>query len=258
MLTISTTTIFKLAGMLSYMPSIGGVAVVTLTSTPSTPVTIYGVEPSWFSFDSANARPIDGTFELDISIVGISSDSSGSGSETTYSIGEYISDNVVYTTTITSQEQVITEIMKTPGLVETTNWTIVESAAGEWMTFSAFISSNTHELEFGQGLYQSCAFDSNGGRSASCTDVYFGPFITTIISESIAQTTLTGLDTFFTAYGGFKTALTVLTEATAVPSRTSDNSGSTPTSSSNSASYILPGCYWGLTFCFAVLVASYL
>ncbi|KAJ3783844.1 hypothetical protein GGU11DRAFT_43758 [Lentinula aff. detonsa] len=260
---ISSSIFFRLLCCISYwileVPTIarGAQNQAATTSAPPTPVTLYEVEPSWFSFDSANARPIDGTFELDVSIGGVSSDSSGI--VTTYSLGEYVSDNLVYTTTATSQGQVTTETVRTPDLVETMNWTIVESAGGAWATFSAFISSNTHELEAGEGEYQSCSFDSSGGPSASCSVVEFEPFITTVFSGSTAQETLTGLNTFTTTYGGFRTALTVLTEAAVVPSQTSSSSSSAATSASNAAGRIfLQERYCGIILCLsAVLVMGY-
>ncbi|KAJ3792262.1 hypothetical protein GGU11DRAFT_862245 [Lentinula aff. detonsa] len=102
-------------------PAIARGAQNQVTSAPPSPVTLYEVEPSWFSLDSANARTIDGTFELDVSIEGISSDSSGHAMSAT---------TLFILPTATIQGQVTTETVRAPDLVETMNWTIVEPAGG--------------------------------------------------------------------------------------------------------------------------------
>jgi len=175
---------------------------------------------------------------MDISVVGISSGSAGS--ETTYSEGEYFSENNVNTITITeSQGQILTETVTTPFIVQTFNATIVESAGGAWFTASASIGSNI----IADGSYESCSFDSNGGTSVSCTELDFQPF-TTVSGSGAQATTVTEVETFSQTWGGYKTALTVLTEV-ALPSRTGSGSTSTQTGSSNAAGR-MSNPYWGV------------
>lgn len=117
--------------------------------------------------------------------------------------------------------------------------TIVESAGGAWFTASASIGSNI----IADGSYESCSFDSNGGTSVSCTELDFQPF-TTVSGSGAQSTTVTEVETFSQTWGGYKTALTVLTEV-ALPSRTGSGSTSTQTGSSNAAGR-MSNPYWGV------------
>ncbi|KIK64305.1 hypothetical protein GYMLUDRAFT_71266 [Collybiopsis luxurians FD-317 M1] len=100
----------------------------TITSSAATVVTLYEVIPSGRpSFNTSGARPIDGTFEVTATVVGVSS--GAGGSETTYSFGQYVSDNFVFTTTSTdSQGQAVTETVSTPDFVQYSN-----CERGQWL-----------------------------------------------------------------------------------------------------------------------------
>ncbi|KIK50099.1 hypothetical protein GYMLUDRAFT_51388 [Collybiopsis luxurians FD-317 M1] len=198
----------------------------TITAAPSV-VTLYDVIPSAQVSIFANTSdftPIDGTFQLTATVIGVSSGSNGS--ETTYSLGEYFSENEVFTTTSTdSQGQVTTQTVKTPEFVEVSNWTMVASEGGFWETFSPHITSDLADgrTAYDDGAFLSCSFDS-AHQSAFCTGLDLEPILTTVTSGSQVAT-VTEVSTFPQSYGGSITVLTVITAA--VPSNTGSSNAAT-------------------------------
>ncbi|KIK51355.1 hypothetical protein GYMLUDRAFT_395749 [Collybiopsis luxurians FD-317 M1] len=164
-------------------------------------------------------------------ILGVSS--GPQGSETTYSFGEYISNDVIYTTTITgSQGQATVETVVTPYLVGYTNWTVVESDGGQWVTYSPYISSeHVHNNTFTvDGGYASCSFDSSH-QKGFCTGVDLEPVVTTLTDSNSQVATVTEVKTFSESYEGSVSAFTTIT----LPSRTGLGSGSSATGGSSNA-----------------------
>ncbi|KAF9075698.1 hypothetical protein BDP27DRAFT_1314348 [Rhodocollybia butyracea] len=151
------------------------VSAVPAATTPAPSITLYAVDPP-LPF-SGSPTPITSGFtnEITASVVGVSTDSAG-GTETTYSVGLYFS--------LESRLSV------------TENYTIVESSAGEWMTFAPFVHGNT----IGEGSFQSCIFAPDGGPSASCVEVDYEPTGPNPATTALATSTRT--------YEGSKVPLT--------------------------------------------------
>jgi len=190
-------------------------------------VTVYGAVASQFA--SISETPISGGIgTIDVSTLGVSTGSDGT--ETTYSIGEYLSvpDTPFTTQTITEGPTGQTETTTAffPADVFTENFTLVESSGGFWASFSSFASGT------GQAFYETCTFDANGGMSASCMEInYFA-------------TSSGSLRTTATSFEASKTPLVVLP---------------VPTSSSNTAISTSQGPYWKMglyvsMLCMVVLV----
>ncbi|KIK50102.1 hypothetical protein GYMLUDRAFT_51390 [Collybiopsis luxurians FD-317 M1] len=193
----------------------------TVTSAPSV-VTLHDVIPSQL-VSKFNPTPLDGTIQLTATAIGVSSGSNGS--ETTYSFGEYISENPVFTTTRTdSQGQVTTQTVNRE-FVGFSNGTLVESDGGLWETFSPHITSNLADggIVSADGDFISCSFDSSH-QSAFCTGVDLEPVLTTVTSGS-QVVTVTEVSTSPESYGGSIVAVTVLTAA--VPSNTGSSNAAT-------------------------------
>ncbi|KAE9399420.1 hypothetical protein BT96DRAFT_939489 [Gymnopus androsaceus JB14] len=211
--------------------------------TPTSTVTVYGTVASQFA--SISETPISGGIgTIDVSTLGVSTGSDGT--ETTYSIGEYLSvpDTPFTTQTITEGPTGQTETTTAffPADVFTENCemnsldnaysnnpflvTLVESSGGFWASFSSFASGT------GQAFYETCTFDANGGMSASCMEInYFA-------------TSSGSLRTTATSFEASKTPLVVLP---------------VPTSSSNTAISTSQGPYWKMglyvsMLCMVVLV----
>ncbi|KIK50100.1 hypothetical protein GYMLUDRAFT_65419 [Collybiopsis luxurians FD-317 M1] len=198
----------------------------TVTSAPSV-VTLYDVispEEASILNNTSDWTPLYGTIQLTATVVGVSSGSNGS--ETTYSFGEYISQNRVFATTSTdSQGQLATQTVTTPELVVVSNWTLVESDRGFWETRSPQITSNLADggTLFAEGNFLSCSFDSSH-QSALCTGIDLEPVLATVTSGSQIAT-VTEARTFPESYGGSITAFTVITAA--VPSNTGSSNAAT-------------------------------
>ncbi|KIK64307.1 hypothetical protein GYMLUDRAFT_39862 [Collybiopsis luxurians FD-317 M1] len=201
------------------------------TPAPAT-VTAYNIIPTGpFEADTS----IDGTIVFATSVVGVSSGSDGS--ETTYALGEYISENEVSTSIGTnSQGQIVTETVKTPYFVGNFNWTAVVSEGGAWETdaptvYTYLNGATGHEV----GFYASCSYDGSH-QSASCTEVELNLVVsTTTVGSEIA--TVTGTESFSFTFGGSLSPLTVISQTqTASPSRTGSESTAVSTAASTVAS----------------------
>ncbi|KAF9075697.1 hypothetical protein BDP27DRAFT_1443013 [Rhodocollybia butyracea] len=71
----------------------------------------------------------------------------------------------------------------------TENYTVVESSAGEWMSFAQSFGHGTNTIE--EGSFQSCSFAPDGGPSASCVEVdrdVMGIGPTTTVLETFSST----------------------------------------------------------------------
>ncbi|KAF5367222.1 hypothetical protein D9757_012226 [Collybiopsis confluens] len=141
-------------------------------------------------------------------ILGVSSGSDGE-SETTYSLGRYLSVNEVLTVTLHSQGQEVTQTVTDLLFANTLNWTLVESSGGEWETISPDISiDSTGEgtLIVG-GVYASCSFES-GHQSAVCNGWDLEPYLTTVTSGSRVATATEVVTIPVSSYEGMMTAYT--------------------------------------------------
>ncbi|KAF5367223.1 hypothetical protein D9757_012227 [Collybiopsis confluens] len=189
-----------------------------ITSRPSSTVSLYDVLPSRevSLLNNSNLTPIDGTYQVTASILGVSSGPDG-GSETTYSFGRYISQNDVFTTTLTnSQGQAVTETIHEPGPHLISNWTLVESSGGQWETFSPHVTTDAtdgHTI-FDDGEYFSCSYES-GHQSAICTGLELDVGLATVTSGSQVAT-VTETRTSSVSYEGLITAFTVITQGAPV------------------------------------------
>ncbi|KAF9065943.1 hypothetical protein BDP27DRAFT_1366011 [Rhodocollybia butyracea] len=106
-----------LSAVLAYSAIVNAIPAAT-TSAPQASVTLYAIKPSGALIRSGS------TTELDITVVGVSTGSAGT--ETTYSIGEYIS---LPATTISSGPVL-------PSQVQIQNFSLVESSAGAAFSLS--------------------------------------------------------------------------------------------------------------------------
>ncbi|KIK50103.1 hypothetical protein GYMLUDRAFT_266242 [Collybiopsis luxurians FD-317 M1] len=190
-----------------------------LSAPPVTTVTFYDVVPSQSVsiFEStSNTSSFDGTFELTTAIVGVNSGSAGS--ETTYSFGEYYSENIVQTITgIDSKVQVTTqtivgllncELASVTSIPESHAsfkliGTIVESDGGEWITGSPKLLTDG----IANGEYRSCSYDLSHS-SAFCTGVDLEPVLTTVTSGSQIATVTEAIAFSSHSYGGSIVATT--------------------------------------------------
>jgi len=167
----------------------------TTTSAPSS-FTLYGVGEI---VAGEIALSGSGTTEFDVTVLGVSTDSAGT--ETTYSIGEYASlAPVTMTATVPNGVGTVTETV--PADIDTQNFTMVESSAGEWASFSAVVQASLNR----PGLFQSCSFASDRTESPNCSEVDYVP--TSGIGTSPT------LVAFTTTYEGIIIPLTVLAEPT--------------------------------------------
>ncbi|KAE9399421.1 hypothetical protein BT96DRAFT_692134 [Gymnopus androsaceus JB14] len=201
---MSFAKIFLLSPVLLWVAEAGAVPASAST------VTVYEAVASQFA--SLSGTPVSsGTGELDVSILGVSTGSEGT--ETTYSIGEYISiPTVTSVATLTKTGQTETTTFLRPGLVFTENNTLVESSGGYW--FSLGLSTFASGTYTRNGFYETCTFDANGGSSASCIEIDYFP-----TSSGTFQVT--------ESFEASKTPLVIL-----------------PTSSSNAAISTWQGPYW--------------
>ncbi|KIK64308.1 hypothetical protein GYMLUDRAFT_39863 [Collybiopsis luxurians FD-317 M1] len=238
-------SIVKLAlGVCAVVHGIEVLAVPQQITSPSpATVTLYQIIPTGLVDPDTS---IDGTIEFEATAVGVSSGSDGS--ETTYSVGEYISENSVFTTiTTNSQGQIVTETTKTPEYVGNINWTMIVSEGGEWETEAPFTSTDLlGDEESGQGYYLSCSFDGSH-QSASCTQVGVDLVVSTTTFGS-ETATVTGAAFLSTTFGGSLTPFTVITQG--VPSRTGSGSTTASTGTSTGTSNAATGkqMYYGLGY----------
>ncbi|KAE9400844.1 hypothetical protein BT96DRAFT_630724 [Gymnopus androsaceus JB14] len=174
-----------------------GVNAIPATTTAAPPsFTLYGVGETVAGEITFSGS---GTTEFDITVLGVSTDSAGT--ETTYSIGEYVS-LVPASITATAPNGVGTVTETALADIETQNLTMVESSAGEWASFSAVVQASLNR----PGLFQSCSFASDRTESPNCSEVIYAP--TSGIGTSPT------LVAFTTTFEGIIIPLTVLAEPT--------------------------------------------
>ncbi|KAE9397954.1 hypothetical protein BT96DRAFT_921151 [Gymnopus androsaceus JB14] len=241
---MSFAKIFLLSPVLFWIAGVGAVPA------PASILTLYDAVPTEMFPPtltiSATESTLSGfTQEIDVSTLGVSTGSEDT--ETTYSMGVYVSipatTVTAAATTFTVPATTVTAAATTfsvpamtetdgattfslPANVFTNNYTLVESSGGFQLSFSSYASGT------GQGFYETCTFDANGGVSASCIEIDY------------LATSSGSLEASTSSFEAFKTPLVGLP---------------VPTSSSNTAISTSQGSYWKMgyyasMFCVVVLV----
>ncbi|KAF9065939.1 hypothetical protein BDP27DRAFT_1331320 [Rhodocollybia butyracea] len=170
------------------------------TSAPQPSVTLFVGDSTSTSGDIVISG---GTTEIDATVVGVSTGSAGT--ETTYSVGEYFSRPATTIAVGGTSSGNTSGNFPFPSVVQTLNYTLVESSAG-----GVLILSNSIGVEV-----QSCSFASDGGPSANCVEV-----VTETIIETSPGATMTVSETLSTTFEATKFPITVLS----VPTSTSSTS----------------------------------